>query len=300
MESEKIMTHKKKWYKGKNFVITGAGGDIGSEVCRKFAPLGMRFYLLDIPGADLSSLKTELIDLGAQDVNIMEMDVTNKEQVKNVITKIGEKEQYIDILHNNAGIGSMCSITNDGTFEDYRKIMSVNVDGMWIVLQAALPYIGRPAPTKKNPDRKEGQLIFTSSSAGKTGVPNMAAYTMSKHAIVGLADTLRREYKMANQGIEVITVCPAPTNTRFWDSSPATKKWVEKYGSKGGLYKLVEPEDVAKRILKASRKYKREIYVPRWWWLLPFLQLFSHRLVGRMLIKIEESKKEVYQEKRKR
>lgn len=290
------MGHKNKWYKGKVFVITGAGGDIGSELCRIFAPLGMRMYLLDIPGADLSDLKKELEALGAENVNIMEMDITDKEQVKNVMNSIGKKEKYIDILHNNAGIGAMCSITNGGTFEEYRKIMSVNVDGMWLVLQAALPYIGRPSPSKDNPDCREGQLIFTSSSGGKTGVPNMGAYCASKHAIVGLADSLRREFKLANQNIEVITVCPAPTKSRFWDSDPNLREWVEKYGEKGGLYKLVEPEDVAKRVLKASKKYKKEIFVPRWWWLISFLQTFSHRTVGKLLIKIEESKQDRYKE----
>jgi len=288
------MGHKKDWYKGKVFVITGAGGDIGSEVCRTFAPLGIRFYLLDIPGVDLRDLAKELNELGAENVVTMEMDVTNQEQVKEVITSIGEKEQYIDILHNNAGIGLMCSITNGGTFEEYRRIMSVNLDGIWLVLQAALPYIGTPAPTKENHDRREGQLIFTSSSGGKTGVPNMGAYCASKHAIVGLADSLRREYEMADQGIEVITICPAPTKSRFWNSDPALRDWIKKYGEKGGLYKLVEPEDVAKRVLKASRKYKREVFVPRWWWLISFLQVFSHHTVGKMLIKVEESKQEIY------
>ncbi|MFO7797969.1 MAG: SDR family NAD(P)-dependent oxidoreductase [Promethearchaeati archaeon] len=291
------MGHKKNWYKGKVFVITGAGGDIGSEVCRVFAPLGMRMYLLDIPGADLSSLKKELDELGAESVDIMEMDVTNQEEVKSVIKSIGKKEKYIDIIHNNAGIGKMVSITNGGTFEEYRKIMSINVDGMWLVLQAALPYIGHPTPTKENPNRREGQLIFTSSSGGKTGVPNMGAYCASKFAIVGLADSLRREYRMADQGIEVITVCPAPTKSRFWDSDPALREWVQAYEEKGGLYKLIEPKDIAERVLKASRKYKREIFVPRWWWIISFLQIFSHRLVGKLLINIEESKKEIYDKK---
>ncbi|TFF97353.1 MAG: SDR family oxidoreductase [Promethearchaeota archaeon] len=288
------MGHKKKWYKSKVFVITGAGGDIGSEVCRVFATLGMRMYPLDIPGVDLSSLAEELRELGAEEVTPMEMDVTNQQQVKEVIKRIGEREKYIDILHNNAGVGSMCSITNKGTFEEYRRIMSINVDGMWLVLQAALPYIGRPAPTKRNPNRREGQLIFTSSSAGKTGIPNMGAYTASKHAIVGLADALRREFMMADQDIEVITLCPAPTKTQFWDKDEAAKEWVEEYGEKGFLYKLLEPEKVAKTTLKASKKYRKDAFVPRWFALIPFLQILSHKMIAKLLIKIEESKKEIY------
>ncbi|MCK4380693.1 MAG: SDR family oxidoreductase [Candidatus Lokiarchaeota archaeon] len=281
---------KKKWYKGKVFVITGASGDIGSEVCRRFAPLGMRMYLLDLPNVALDNLKDELKDLGAEYVETYEFDVTNREQIENVIKNIGEKEQYIDILYNNAGIGTTCSITNGGTFEEYRKIMSINVDGIWLVLQVALPYIGRPAPTKKYPDRKEGQLIFSSSSAGKTGIPNMAAYSMSKFAIIGLANSIRLEYKMLKHNIQVITICPAPTKTKFWESTPEMKEWVNNYQKRGFLYKFVDVKDVAKTVMKASRKYRREVFVPRWWWLLAWLQLTSHKAVGKLLIKIEKNK----------
>ncbi|MFW9865181.1 MAG: SDR family NAD(P)-dependent oxidoreductase [Candidatus Thorarchaeota archaeon] len=284
---------KKKWYKGKVFVITGAGGDIGSEVCRTFAPLGMKFYLLDLPSSPLNELALELNELGAEYVESYEFDVTNREQVESVIRNIGEKEGYIDILHNNAGIGSTCSITNGGTFNEYRKIMSVNIDGIWLILQAALPYIGRPKPSKKLHNRREGQLIFTSSSAGKTGIPNLAAYSMSKHAIIGLADSLRLEYEMLNHNIQVITICPAPAKTKFWDSTPEMRNWVEKYKKRGFLYKFVDVKDIAKITLKASRKYKREVFVPRWWWLLSYLQLTSHKAAGKFLIKIEKAKKDM-------
>lgn len=285
---------KKKWYKGKVFVITGASGDIGSEVCRLFAPLGMKMYLLDLPGPTLDALTEEIKNLGAEYVEKMVFDVTNKEQIESGIKKIGDKEKYIDILFNNAGIGSTCSITNQGSFEEYRKIMSINTDGMWLVLQAALPYIGRPSPTKKHPKRREGQLIFSASSAGKTGIPNLAAYSMSKHAVVGLADSVRLEYRMQNHNIQVITICSAPAKTKFWDSTPKMKEWANKYQKRGFIYQYVEAKDVAERVMKASRKYKKEVFVPRWWWLLSYLQVMSHKTAGKLLIKIEKEKKHLH------
>ncbi|MHA2430847.1 MAG: SDR family NAD(P)-dependent oxidoreductase [Promethearchaeota archaeon] len=277
---------KKKWYKGKVFVITGASGDIGSAVCRVFAPLGMRMYLLDLPNPAIDGLVEELKELGAEHVEWFSMDLTNKEQISQVLKTIGEKEKNIDILYNNAGIGSKCSITNNGSFEEYRKIMSINVDGMWLVLQAALPYIGRPAPTKKHPDRREGQLIFSSSSAGKTGVPYMAAYAMSKSAIIALANSIRLEYKIQNHKIDIITVVPAPTDTKFYHTSEMID-WINSYKKKGLLFKFVKTRDIAKRVLKASRKRKKEVFVPRWWKLLDILFAFSHHLIGNLLIKIE-------------
>ncbi|MHA1129724.1 MAG: SDR family NAD(P)-dependent oxidoreductase [Candidatus Helarchaeota archaeon] len=282
---------KKKWYNGKVFAITGASGEIGSEVCRYFAPLGMRMYLLDLPNPALDALVEEMKELGAEHAEWKELDVTNEEQVRSVMKYIGEKEQYIDVLHNNAGIGSECSITNGGTMAEYLKIMDVNINGIWRVLLAAEPYLGRPNPSKKYPDRREGQLIFTSSSAGKVGIPHMAAYCSSKHAIIGLADSLRLEYQMYHHKMHVLTVCPAPVKTKFWDSTPKWQEWLRKYESKGFPYTLLKPEDVAKAIYKAAKGNKKEIYVPRWYKLIKL----SRSLAGRLLIKVERSKLE-YQE----
>ncbi|TFG03702.1 MAG: SDR family NAD(P)-dependent oxidoreductase [Promethearchaeota archaeon] len=281
---------KKSWYKGKVFVLTGASGDIGSEVCRLFAPLEMRMYLLDLPSPALDALAKELKSLGAESVETLSIDLKNRDKIIEVFDQIKEKEKFIDILFNNAGIGSRCSITNDGTFEEYRKIMEINVDAMWIVLKAAMPMFGRPLPTKKYPNRKEGQLIFSSSAAGKTGVPYMAAYAMSKSAIIALADSIRLEFKIQNQKIDVITSVAAPANTKFYNT-PEMVEWIKSYEKRGFLFKFVEAKDIAKRILKASRKHKKEIYTPRWWWLLGFLFVFSHSLIGNLLIKIEKEKK---------
>jgi short-subunit dehydrogenase len=282
---------KKSWYKGKVFIITGASGEIGSEVCRHFAPLGMRMYLLDLPNPALDNLVEEVKTLGAEYAEALEMDVTNLEQVESVIQKIGAKEKYIDVLHNNAGIGTDCSITNGGTCDEYRRIMSVNIDGIWNVLQAAVPYIGRPKPDKKHPNRREGQLIFTSSAAGKVGIPHMAAYCASKHAIVGLADALRSEYQLKDQKIHVITSCPAPVKTKFWDSTPEYREWLNKYEKKGLFYVLLEPKAVGKAILKASFGNKKEVFVPRWYRLINL----SRGLAARLLIAIEKSKADMPQ-----
>jgi short-subunit dehydrogenase len=281
---------KKAWYKGKVFIITGASGDIGSEVCRLFAPLNMKMYLLDLPNPKLDGLSKELLTLGAEYVEIYHVNLLNKDEIISVIKRVGEKEKYIDILFNNAGIGSKSSITNQGTFEDYRKVMAINVDAMWLVLQTAMPFFGRPAPSKKYPNRKIGQLIFSSSAAGKTGVPYMAAYAMSKSAIITLADSIRLEFEMQNHKIDVITSVAAPADTKFYNT-PELVDWIKKYEKRGFLFKFVKAKDIAKRIFKASRKHKKEIYTPRWWWLLSFLFVFSHGLIGNLLIKIEKEKK---------
>jgi short-subunit dehydrogenase len=118
----------------------------------------------------------------------------------------------------------------------------------------------------------------------------MAAYAMSKSAIIALADSIRLEFKMQNHKIDVITSVAAPANTKFYNT-PEMVEWIKNYEKRGFLFKFVEAKDIAKRILKASRKHKKEIYTPRWWWLLGFLFVFSHNLIGNLLIKIEKNKK---------
>ena len=279
---------KKEWYKNKTFVITGAFGDIGTELCQKFATLKMRMYLLDLPSSKNESLIEKLKDLGAKHVEAIDCDVTNKVQIEKTFKIIGEKENYIDILHNNAGIGNKFTISDENSFEQYKKIMAVNVDGMWLVLQAANPYIGRPSPTKENPERREGQLIFTSSSAGKTGIPYLAAYSMSKHAVVAFADSLRMEYEMKDDNIQVITACPAPAATQFWDSSKALIGWSEDYKKKGFLYQYITAKDIAESIFNASLSCRKEFFVPKWWRLLEVFKVFSHDFIDKMLMKIEK------------
>ncbi|MHA1844351.1 MAG: SDR family NAD(P)-dependent oxidoreductase, partial [Promethearchaeota archaeon] len=197
-------------YKGKTLVITGAAGEIGSAICKHFAKEKLRFYLLDL-GSQLTKceeLAGELLDIGAQHAESLEMDVTNPEQINSIIKKIGEKEKYIDILINNAGFGNETSITNGGTIENFRKMMAVNVEGPWMITQAALPYIGRPVkkPPKKNRNQREGQLIYIESSAGIVGVPHMASYVATKHALIGIADVVRQEFKLKNEKIRVISI----------------------------------------------------------------------------------------------
>ncbi|MHA1380480.1 MAG: SDR family NAD(P)-dependent oxidoreductase [Candidatus Helarchaeota archaeon] len=290
-----------KNYDRKVFVITGATGGIGSAISKKFAEKTkkLRFYLLDLPDSNFEDLEKELEARGVEHVESLECDVTNHAQVIEVINKIGEKEKYIDILVNNAGIGNDTTITNGKPIEEniknLRKIMKINVEGPWVVTQAALPYLGRPVkkPPKKNPNQREGQVIFMSSSAGKVGVPQMAAYCASKHAVVGMANVLRQEFLLKNEKIHVITICPAPAKTKFWESTPEYKVWADKYAKKGGLYKMISAEDVAKEVWKASKGNKRERMVPKWWWLLVMIQTDSIRLADHLLIKTAKSKQEL-------
>jgi short-subunit dehydrogenase len=95
---------------------------------------------------------------------------------------------------------------------------------------------------------------------------------------------------MNGHKIDVITSVSAPANTKFY-STPEMVNWVKNYQKKGFLFKFVVPQDVAKRVLKASRKGKKEVYVPRFWWLIGFLYVFSHSLIGNLLIKIEKNQK---------
>ncbi|MHA1767992.1 MAG: SDR family NAD(P)-dependent oxidoreductase [Promethearchaeota archaeon] len=281
-----------KNYKGKTLVITGAAGGFGHAITKKFAPLKMRFYLLDLANKIdiLKQLSEELIDLGAEFATGMVMDVTNKEQINSVINEIGKKEKYIDILIHNAGYGNQVSILNKGAVEDFRKMMAVNVEGPWIITQESLPYIGRPVkkPPKNNPSQREGQIIFISSSAGIISIPNMAAYCSTKHALISLADTIRLEFKLINEKIQVITICPAPTNTNFWSADKKFKKWLKHYETKGIWFPTTTTTNIANAVYKASKGNKNEIMIPRWLNILRIGRKISIRSTDYLILKAEK------------
>jgi len=281
-----------KDFKGKIFVITGAAGAFGHAITRKFAPLGARFYLLDLaPKLDvLKELSNELMELGAEHAEGMVMDVTNKEQITKVINEIGQKEKYIDILVNNAGYGNDVSILNKGAVEDFRKMMEVNVEGPWMITQTSIPYLGRPVkkPPKKNPKQREGLIIFMSSSVGVLSVPNMAAYCSTKHALCSIADTIRLEFKLHNEKIHVTTICPAPAPTGFWKGTEKFEGWLDHYKTKGILFPHVTAEDVAKAVLKAARGKKNEIMVPRWLNILRIFRKITMRTTDYLVLKAEK------------
>jgi NAD(P)-dependent dehydrogenase (short-subunit alcohol dehydrogenase family) len=187
---------------GKVAVITGAAGVIGTATIRLLAERGARIVAVDRREQDL---KTAIKDLpaAAQALTIT-ADVSREDEVAEYVRGAVDKFGTIDIFYNNAGIeGEIAPITKY-PLETFRKVIDVNVVGVFLGLKHVLPVM-----LKQN----KGSIINTASIAGLIGSPDVAVYSASKHAVIGLTKSAALECSAT--GVRVNCVCPGLIDSRM-------------------------------------------------------------------------------------
>ncbi|MDE2702576.1 MAG: SDR family NAD(P)-dependent oxidoreductase [Chloroflexota bacterium] len=189
---------------GKVAVITGATGGIGRAAARRFAEAGARLTLVDL---DEDALQELVESLGPESANFCAADVTDPAQTKAYVEAATERWQRIDVLLANAGIEGPVAPISEYPDEDFERVLSVNVHGVFLGVKHVFPVMRRGGG---------GSIVITSSTAGVRGSAGMSGYSVSKHAVVGLARTVAIEG--AAHGIRVNTVNPAPIQTRMMRS----------------------------------------------------------------------------------
>jgi short-subunit dehydrogenase len=144
------------------------------------------------------------------------------------------------VVINNAGVMPVTPFVEEGDASIKRQL-DINLYGVIVGTQLAIERM-RP--------RRSGHVVNIASSAGKAGVPGIATYSATKHAVVGLTEAVRAEH--ADDGIEFSYVMPITVNTQL----------IEGLKDQRGV-KRVEPEDVAKEIVDALETGKVDVYVPK-------------------------------------
>lgn len=182
----------------KVILITGASSGMGKETAKALIQQGHIVYTVARRIDQMQDLKK----LGGFPI---QMDVTNEDDIQNVVNTIILKEGKIDVLWNNAGYG-LYGAVEDVSMSEARKQMEVNVFGMATMTQKVVPHMRKA---------KSGTIINTSSMGGKMYFPMGAWYHASKHAVEGLSDCLRLELKPF--GINVVVLEPGFIATEFGD-----------------------------------------------------------------------------------
>jgi NAD(P)-dependent dehydrogenase (short-subunit alcohol dehydrogenase family) len=187
---------------GKVAVVTGAAGVIGTATMRLLAERGARIVAVDRKKAEL---KTAIKDLpAAADPLLVTADVTREEEVAEYVHAALDKFGTIDIFFNNAGIEGEVKPIQDYPLESFRKVLDVNVVGVFLGMKHVLPTM------LKN---KKGSIINTASIAGLMGSPHIAVYSASKHAVIGL--TKSAAWECTGTGVRVNCVCPGLIDSRM-------------------------------------------------------------------------------------
>ncbi|MGK0499693.1 MAG: NAD(P)-dependent dehydrogenase (short-subunit alcohol dehydrogenase family) [Oceanicoccus sp.] len=185
-------------------LITGAGGGIGQAAVRKFVSEGAKVMLADICTDTTQSLVDEL---GADKCACVAVDVSQADQVENMVSACVERFGGIDTFVANAGVEGEISDIINGDVANLDKVLAVNVRGVWLGLHYVIPVMR---------DGGGGSIIITSSGAGVKGSPNTAPYSASKHAVIGLMRCAALE--CAAHSIRVNTVNPGAVETRMMES----------------------------------------------------------------------------------
>src|SRR5664279_3549992 len=190
---------------GRVAVVTGAAGVIGTATIRLLAERGARIVAVDRREDDL---KAAIADLPASAQALpVAADVTSEDEVAGYVRAAIDKFGTIDVFYNNAGIEGDIKPITQYPLASFRKVLDVNVVGVFLGLKHVLPVMLR---------QNKGSIINTASIAGLIGFPDIAVYSASKHAVIGLTKSAALE--CAGTDVRVNCVCPGLIDSRMLSS----------------------------------------------------------------------------------
>jgi NAD(P)-dependent dehydrogenase (short-subunit alcohol dehydrogenase family) len=232
---------------GQTVIVTGAAGGIGKEIVRLFATEGANLVLVDLDQSAMQEIVVEL-KLDMNKCLILEADVSQETDIENYVGKTVQTFGRIDVFCNNAGIeGNIHSIV-DVKSEDIDRVWNVNVKGMLLGLKHVL---------KQMIIQKSGSIVNTASTMGLRGARKMSVYSASKHAVVGITKCAALE--VAEMGIRVNAVCPAPVDTKMMlniaeSVAPhlGTEEGMNVFAGSIPVKRMAKPEEVAQLIVFLS------------------------------------------------
>ena len=222
------MQHPQR-FSGKTVLITGAGSGIGEATAVRFANEGANVVLV---GRTREKLERVATRLEADRTLVIVADVSDKHDVERVVRETLARFNAIDTLVNNAGVAADARIP-DASDEDWRRVMSIDVDGVFYTCRAVIPEL----------IKTRGSVVNVSSVSGLGGDWGMGIYNAAKGAVTNLTRAMAMDH--GQDGVRINAVCPSLTRTDLTEDMFENKALIAKFEERIPLGRAAEPEEIA-------------------------------------------------------
>jgi NAD(P)-dependent dehydrogenase (short-subunit alcohol dehydrogenase family) len=222
---------------GRVALVTGGASGIGRASACRLAARGARVVVADRDREEGEAAVAGIRDAGGE-AHFVRADVSDAAAVDLLVATSVQLWGRLDCAHNNAGVLGPVGDLLDCSLEDYERVMRVNVTGVWLCLRAQVRQMLR-----QDAPRGGHAIVNTASVAGLVGSPLIAAYSASKHAVVGLTRSAARAY--GARGIRVNCVCPGPIETPLAADLFAAPGARERFLARQAIPDFAEPGNVA-------------------------------------------------------
>jgi len=189
-------------FERKTALVVGGTTGIGRSTALAFAAAGANVVVAGLGAAAGRQVESDVRAVQGAQCLFVETDVTRESEIEALMDRAIDRFGRLHMAVNNAGIEGRFGPVQDLAVEDFDRIIAVNLRGVWLGLKHQVRHMLTHGG---------GAIVNTSSSAGVTGISNVAVYTASKHGVVGLTKAAALE--LAQKGIRVNAVAPGPVNT---------------------------------------------------------------------------------------
>jgi NAD(P)-dependent dehydrogenase (short-subunit alcohol dehydrogenase family) len=232
------MPNDKGSFAGKVAFVTGAANGIGRAAALAFAREGAGVVVADVSEQGKQETARMVEEAGGRALAVR-CDVSRAEDVKAALDKAVEAFGRLDCAFNNAGVEQPITATADLTEEEWDRIVSINLRGVFLCMKHEIPLMLRQGG---------GAIVNTSSGAGVKGFAGQAAYCAAKYGIVGLSKAAALDYAKAN--IRINAVCPGIIETPMMDRfSGGTPEGRARVIAQEPIGRMGKPEEIAAAVI---------------------------------------------------
>ena len=227
-----------RWLENKVALVTGGSSGIGRASALAFIREGAKVVVADV-NVDGGEETVKIIrEVGGESI-FVRTDVSKATEVEALVSKAVETYGRLDCAHNNAGVGASHRLMADCTEEDWDRIISVNLKGVWLCMKYEIQQMLRQG---------KGAIVNTASAVGLVALKRFPIYTASKHGVVGLTKAATLDY--ANAGIRINAVCPGTILTPLVKGAFAREPELEAESlALHPMGRMGTPEEVAEAVV---------------------------------------------------